>query len=92
MAISSNFLLPKYLLTIAEIAERVCAKIQTNAEINEPEIPTAANASVGFIGILPTIAVSVIDNNGSAIPAIIAGIANLLIVLNDMFDLFFTQY
>ena len=32
--------------------------------------------------IFPTIAVSVIDNNGSAIPAIVAGIANLFMLLN----------
>ena len=71
---------------MAEIADRVCANIQTIAEINEPAIPTAANASVGFILIFPTIAVSVMDSKGSAIPAIIAGIANLLISLNEIFE------
>ncbi len=77
-AISSIFFAPKYLAIMAEIAERVCAKIQTIAEINEPAIPTAASDSIGFTLILPIIAVSVIDNKGSAIPEIIAGIANLL--------------
>lgn len=54
------------------------------ADINEPAIPTAASASVGLILIFPTIAVSVIESKGSAIPDIIAGIANLLISLNDI--------
>ena len=80
---------PRYCATIAEMAERVCAKIQTIAEINDPAIPTAAKASVGFIWIFPTMAVSVIDNKGSAIPEIIAGIASLLISLKDIFILFF---
>jgi hypothetical protein len=43
---------------------------------------------------LPTIAVSVIDKRGSAIPDTIAGIANLLICRNEIFrldnDLMFT--
>ena len=70
---------------MADIAERVCASIQNKADKNEPAIPTAANAWVGFIFMLPTIAVSVIDNNGSAIPAIIAGMANLFICLKVIF-------
>lgn len=61
---------------MAEMAERVCDKIQTIAVIKEPAIPTAARASVGFTFKFPTIAVSVIDKSGSAIPAIIAGIAS----------------
>jgi hypothetical protein len=67
---------PRYCEIIAEIADRVCAKIQTIVVIKEPAIPTAARASVGFVFKLPTMAVSVIDKRGSAIPAIIAGIAN----------------
>lgn len=47
----------------------------------EPTIPTAASDSRPYVCILPTIAVSVMDNTGSAIPAIVAGIARLLIVL-----------
>ena len=54
------------------------------AEINEPAIPTAARASVGFIFILPTIAVSVIDKRGSAIPDMMAGIASLLICRKEI--------
>lgn len=69
---------------IAEIADRVCAKIQIMAEINEPAIPTAARASVGFILIFPTMAVSVIDKSGSAIPEMIAGMASLLICLKEI--------
>ena len=44
-------------------------------------MPTAANASVASLSILPTMAVSVIDSKGSAIPAIKAGKASLLICL-----------
>ena len=89
VAISSNFLAPKYFDMVAEIAERVWAKIQIIAEIKEPAIPTAASASVGFNVKFPTIAVSVIESNGSAIPAIIAGMANLFIPLNVMLDLLY---
>ncbi len=67
---------------MAEIADRVWASIQTIAEIKLPAIPTAARAFIESLGILPTIAVSVKDNSGSAIPEIIAGIANLFISLN----------
>ena len=72
---------------IAEIAERVCDKIQTIAVIKEPAIPTAASASVGLVFKFPTIAVSVIDNRGSAIPAMIAGIARRFMLLNENDDL-----
>ena len=75
----SNLFAPKYCETIDEIALRVCPKTQTNIDINAPTIPTAANDSVAFIAIFPTIAVSVIDNMGSDTPAINAGIASLLI-------------
>ena len=53
------------------------------AVINEPAIPTAAKASVELTSKLPTIAVSVMDKSGSAIPAIIAGMASLLIALKE---------
>ena len=50
-------------------------------------MPTAAKDSVAFVSILPTIAVSVIDRIGSEIPDIKAGIANLLMFLNDIVTL-----
>ena len=84
--ISSSRFAPKYCAVIAEIAERVCAKIQKMADKNDPAIPTAAKDSIGFKLTFPTIAVSVIESKGSAIPEIIAGIASLLICLKDTFD------
>lgn len=78
---SSNLLAPTYCEIIDEIALLICPKTQINIDINAPTIPTAAKLSVAFSSILPIIAVSVIDNNGSAIPAINAGIANLFILL-----------
>ena len=48
-----------------------------------PTIPTAAKDSRPLTGMLPTIAVSVIDKIGSAMPAMVAGMANLLMVLKD---------
>ena len=54
------------------------------AEMNDPAIPTAASASVAFTSIFPTIAVSVIDNKGSAIPEMMAGMASLLILPNEI--------
>lgn len=71
---------------MAEIAERVWASIHTIAEIKEPAIPTAASASVGFKLMFPTMAVSVMDNKGSAIPEIMAGIASLLILPNEILE------
>lgn len=44
-------------------------------------MPTAARLSIPFTSIFPTIAVSVMDKNGSAIPAINAGMASVLIRL-----------
>ena len=76
---------PRYWAIIAEIADRVWARIQKMADKNEPAIPTAAKDSIGLRSTLPTIAVSVIDNSGSAIPEIIAGIASLLICLKVTF-------
>ena len=83
--ISSNLWAPKYCAIIAEIAERVCARIQKMADKKEPAIPTAAKDSIGFKSTFPTMAVSVIDSKGSAIPDIIAGIASLLICLKVVF-------
>ena len=65
VAISSNFFAPKYLPTIAEIADRVCAKIHTNAEMKDPAIPTAANDSTEFNSMFRKITGS--DSNGMAI-------------------------
>jgi len=72
---------------MAEIADLVCARIQTMAEMNEPAIPTAARASVGLTGTLPTIAVSVMERRGSAIPDTMAGTASLFMCLKDIFGL-----
>ena len=47
----------------------------------EPTIPAAAKDSSPLTGMFPTMAVSVMDKSGSAIPAIVAGIANLFIFL-----------
>lgn len=76
---------------MAEMADLVCARIQTMADMNEPAIPTAARASVGLSSIFPTIAVSVIDSNGSAIPEIIAGIASLLIWRKEILGILFNE-
>lgn len=59
--------------------------------MKEPAIPTAASASVGFTLIFPTIAVSVMDNKGSAIPEIIAGMASLLICRKEIFGILFND-
>lgn len=76
--ISSSLLAPKYCETNAEMALRVCPKTHTSIEMNAPAIPTAAKASVAFKSTFPTMAVSVMDNSGSATPEINAGIASLL--------------
>ena len=68
---------PKYWDMMDEMALRVWPNIQISIDKNEPTIPTAANDSSPSTGILPTIAVSVMDKTGSAIPAMVAGIANL---------------
>tara|TARA_R110002072_G_scaffold15_1_gene107 strand:- start:1295 stop:1534 length:240 start_codon:yes stop_codon:yes gene_type:complete len=63
------------------MALRVWPNIQINIDKNEPTIPAAAKDSMPSWGMLPTMAVSVIDSIGSAMPAIVAGMARLLIVL-----------
>ena len=78
---SSSLLAPKYWEIIDEMALLICPKTQTNIEIKAPTIPTAAKLSVAISSIFPIIAVSVMDNRGSAIPAIKAGMASLLIFL-----------
>ena len=72
---------PKYCEIIVEIALRVCPNTHINIDKNDPTIPAAARDSIPSISILPTIAVSVNESKGSAIPAIVAGIANLLMFL-----------
>ena len=91
LAISLRLPAPKYWAMMAEIADLVWASIHTIAEMNEPAIPTAARASVGFILIFPTMAVSVIDNKGSAIPEMIAGIACLLICRKEILGILFND-
>ena len=44
-------------------------------------MPTAARDSVALFGVCPTMAASVNDRIGSEIPAIMAGMASLLICL-----------
>ena len=58
----------------------VWPKTHISIEIKLPTIPTAPSDIVAFSGILPTIIVSVIDNIGSAIPEIKAGIASFCII------------
>jgi hypothetical protein len=53
-------------------------------ERNEPTIPAAAKDLIPSTGMLPTMAVSVIDSKGSAIPAMVAGMASLFIDLKLM--------
>ena len=78
---SSSLPAPKYWDIMAEIALRVCPNIQINIDKKEPTIPAAAKDSIPSTGMFPTMAVSVIESTGSAIPAIVAGMANLLMVL-----------
>ena len=66
---------------MAEMALLVWPKIQISMDKKEPTIPTAASASTPSTGIFPTIAVSVMDKIGSAIPAMVAGIAKRFIDL-----------
>ena len=67
-----------------EMALLVCPKTHINIEMNAPTIPTAAKDSTALFSMFPIIAVSVIDNTGSAIPAINAGMANRLMFLKLM--------
>ena len=78
---SSNLCAPTYWEIIEEMALRTCPKTHTSIDINALTIPTAAKLSVALLSIFPIMAVSVIDRRGSAIPAMRAGIANLLMFL-----------
>ena len=66
------------------MALRVCPNIQISIDKNEPTIPTAARDSVLNASIFPTTAASVLDSIGSAIPAIIAGMASCWIRLKEI--------
>jgi hypothetical protein len=66
---------------MADMALRVWPRTQISIDKKEPTIPAAAKDSIPLTGILPTMAVSVMDNSGSAIPAMVAGMARELIVL-----------
>ena len=81
---SSILFAPRYCETIDEMALLVCPSTHISIEIKAPTIPTAASDSVALTSIFPTMAVSVIDNIGSEIPEIKAGMANLLICLRPM--------
>ena len=78
---------PRYWAMIAEMALRVCPRIHISMDRKEPTIPTAARDSRPSPGMFPTIAVSVMERSGSAIPAIVAGMASLLIVFR-LIDVF----
>src|SRR5690606_11123022 len=67
--------------TIAEIAVFVWATIHIIADKKEPIIPAAAITSTGFSVTLPITAISVNEIKGTAIPAMMAGMASCLISL-----------
>ena len=78
---SSNLPAPKYCDMMAEMELRVCPKTQINIDKKDPTMPAAASDSKLSVGILPTMAVSVMERIGSAMPDMVAGIANWLMVL-----------
>ena len=78
---SSNLPAPKYWEMMAEIELRVWPKTQISMDKKEPTMPAAANDSNPSTGMLPTMAVSVMERMGSAIPEMVAGIANWLMLL-----------
>lgn len=78
---SSSLPAPRYWEKIAEMELRVWPSTQISMDKNDPTIPAAAKDSNPSIGILPTIAVSVMESMGSAIPEMVAGIANWLMLL-----------
>lgn len=79
--IASRLFAPKYCETKEEIALRIWPSTQISIDKNVVTMPTAANDSVAFTSMFPTIAASVNDKIGSDTPEIKAGIANLLICL-----------
>lgn len=78
---ASRLFAPRYWDTSEEIALLVWPSTQISIDKNVVTMPTAANDSVAFTSILPTMAASVKDNIGSETPEINAGIASLLICL-----------
>ena len=83
--IASKLLAPKYCDTKDEMALRVWPSTQISIDKNVVTIPTAANDSVAFTSIFPTIAASVNDKIGSDTPEIKAGIASLLMCFKLIF-------
>ena len=81
---SCNFPAPKCWDTMAEMALLLWAKPQTNIEMNDPTTPTAAKDSVPTTGMFPTMAASVLESTGSAMPERMAGKANCCIRLKEM--------
>ena len=93
--IASRLSAPKYWDTSEEIALRVWPRTQISIDKKVVTIPTAANDSVAFTSIFPTIAASVKDKIGSETPEIKAGMSNLLIcfkVIAVLKSLFRTYY
>ena len=93
--IASRLSAPKYCDTREEMALRVWPRTQISIDKKVVTIPTAANDSVEFTSIFPTIAASVNDKIGSETPEIKAGMASLLIcfkVIAVLKSLFRTYY
>lgn len=78
---SSNLPAPRYWEMIAEMELRVWPSTQMSMDKNEPTIPAAAKDSKPSTGILPTMAVSVMERMGSAMPEMVAGTASWLMLL-----------
>lgn len=78
---SSSFPAPRYCETMAEMELRVCPSTQMSMDKKDPTIPAAAKDSSPSTGILPTMAVSVMDNRGSAMPETVAGTARRFMLL-----------
>ena len=78
---SSSLPAPKYCEIMADMELRVCPNTHMSMDKKEPTMPAAAKDSKLSAGMLPTMAVSVMESKGSAIPEMVAGIANWLMVL-----------
>ena len=66
---------------MAEMELRVCPKTQISMDKKEPTMPAAATDSQLSVGMLPTMAVSVMESRGSAMPYMVAGTARRLMLL-----------
>src|SRR5690606_9629405 len=75
---------PRYWEMIVEMELRVWPSTQTNMDRKEPTMPAAARDSRPSTGMFPTMAVSVMDNRGSAIPDMVAGTARALMLLKSI--------